>query len=332
MENRPTRVAWAGGTNDLVYDGNGIRYKKTGGGQTNVFHYDKGGRLLFETDENGVVQACYLYARNSLVAMVQPAAETYFYHFNQVGHAVALTDRTGNVTTRYAYEPYGMVTASGAAVRNPFTYVAAAGVYDDGDELFYMKNRYYDARAGRFLSKDPLGIVGSGNLYAYAEGNPTRFVDPSGLSAADVVEVIVEIGGSEIAKDVASDVVQNTGEQMMQNRSTSLGLSDGVAIVGGAAMDVAIKVMLRAVFPPLLPAYEVYDLANTAGTAFDAIHTACSTPPPGDELPTTPWKVAPWLNKRMAENEKPKDPEPKAETYWDKLTAFKKTVDKIGSQ
>ena len=183
-ENRPTRVTWSGGTNDLVYDGNGIRYQKATGGQTNVFHYDKAGRLLFETDPSGVVQTYYLYARNTLVAMSQPAAGHYFYHFNQVGHAVALTDRQGNVTTHYAYEPYGMVTASGIPVRNPFTYVAAAGVYDDGDGIFYMKNRYYDARAGRFLSKDPLGIEGGLNLFAYAKGNPATYVDPSGQNPA----------------------------------------------------------------------------------------------------------------------------------------------------
>jgi len=44
-----------------------------------------------------------------------------------------------------------------------------------------MRNRWYDAQTGRFLTQDPLGRAGGVNLYAYAGNNPIAFSDPYGL-------------------------------------------------------------------------------------------------------------------------------------------------------
>jgi len=41
--------------------------------------------------------------------------------------------------------------------------------------------RYYNPTIGRFLSEDPIGLRGGINLYQYAGGSPTNFIDPSGL-------------------------------------------------------------------------------------------------------------------------------------------------------
>ena len=44
--------------------------------------------------------------------------------------------------------------------------------------------RYYDPKAGRFITKDPLGFDGGDvNLYAYVGNNPVNYTDPLGLSA-----------------------------------------------------------------------------------------------------------------------------------------------------
>ena len=41
--------------------------------------------------------------------------------------------------------------------------------------------RYYDAGAGRFLNRDPIGYGGGVNLYNYTGNNPANANDPSGL-------------------------------------------------------------------------------------------------------------------------------------------------------
>jgi len=53
--------------------------------------------------------------------------------------------------------------------------------YDVVLDLYFAQARFYDANSRRFISVDPIkdGI----NWYAYCEGNPITFVDPSGLDS-----------------------------------------------------------------------------------------------------------------------------------------------------
>ena len=65
---------------------------------------------------------------------------------------------------------------------NPFQFAGNQLVQTDAPDLFGMGVREYSPSAGRFLSTDPLQIVGGNwNLYTYAYNQPLQFVDPSGL-------------------------------------------------------------------------------------------------------------------------------------------------------
>lgn len=66
-------VSYRQGSNsiaDFTYDGDGMRVTKTSGGKTTVYHYDKEGRVLSETEENGALITDYIYLHGKLVAKV----------------------------------------------------------------------------------------------------------------------------------------------------------------------------------------------------------------------------------------------------------------------
>src|SRR5215471_21318687 len=52
--------------------------------------------------------------------------------------------------------------------------------------LYYYRARYYDSRAGRFISEDPANFNGGINFYTYVGGNALRYRDPFGLSPSSV--------------------------------------------------------------------------------------------------------------------------------------------------
>ena len=53
------------------------------------------------------------------------------------------------------------------------------------DGLHYNRFRYYDPGVGRFVSQDPIGLMGGGNFYQYAP-NTSNWIDPAGLSVWQV--------------------------------------------------------------------------------------------------------------------------------------------------
>jgi RHS repeat-associated protein len=62
--------------------------------------------------------------------------------------------------------------------------------------LQYLRNRYYDAKTGRFTQLDPIGLAGGVNLYGFADGDPVNFSDPFGLCPVCALYAAFEIGST----------------------------------------------------------------------------------------------------------------------------------------
>jgi RHS repeat-associated protein len=74
--------------------------------------------------------------------------------------------------------PTGTVTVN---LRFPGQY------YDSETGLHYNWHRYYDPKIGRYITSDPIGLAGGLNTYLYANANPLRWTDPTGLMFCDGV-------------------------------------------------------------------------------------------------------------------------------------------------
>ncbi len=100
----------------------------------------------------------------------------------------ALVDTTGTVQERYLYDPYGVVTVTDANY-NPrsqsafgWQYLHQGGRLDPVTGWYNSRNRDLIPTEGRWAERDPLGFAGGSlDLYGNEGGNPTNFVDPSGM-------------------------------------------------------------------------------------------------------------------------------------------------------
>jgi RHS repeat-associated protein len=113
--------------------------------------------------------------------------EIAFYQCDHLGTPQELTDCEGKVAWSAQYKAWGQAkeviseAAHKAGMLNPIRF---QGQYlDDETGLHYNRYRYYDPHAGRFVSKDPIGLLGGDHPYWYA-ANPLEWVDPLGLARA----------------------------------------------------------------------------------------------------------------------------------------------------
>ncbi|MFN9343153.1 MAG: RHS repeat-associated core domain-containing protein, partial [Planctomycetota bacterium] len=110
-----------------------------------------------------------------------------YYHRNQQYSIVGLSDAAGTLVERYAYTAYGELTIlapnrtarATSSFQNRYTYTGRE--WDPTLRLYYLRARWLEPKAGRFIGRDPLGYVDGPNLYEYVHNNPSRGIDPSGL-------------------------------------------------------------------------------------------------------------------------------------------------------
>ena len=241
----------------LTYNGEGLRDGKdvtTTNGTKHHSYYYADGHLVCETCKdvpdtgvNFIVQ--YFYNQQGIVAMCYGGSH-YMFRKNFFGDIIGIYDWENNCVAKYAYDAYGVckvMNPDGTENTdedfigniNPIRY--RGYYYDVGTGFYYLQTRYYDPQTGRFLNMDGLEYldpetVGGLNLYAYCNGNPVMYVDPTGtawwhwlivggLAIASIViitaSIVSTIAVSPIAIAAAAGYLigstSNTIDQLQQN-------------------------------------------------------------------------------------------------------------------
>ena len=130
----------------------------------------------------------FFYDAQSKPAFVVYNGVKYRYVHNLQGDVVGILDAAGNLVVEYRYDAWGKplsITGSLAGTlgkRNLFRY--RGYVYDEENNLYYLKNRYYCATISKFINAD--SEIGTNvvplahGLWAYCRNNPVCYYDPNG--------------------------------------------------------------------------------------------------------------------------------------------------------
>ena len=185
-----------------AYDAFGRRITKVTNGSEIAFTWE-GERLLME--ENDEERRIFVYHDDSqepIGFILSPARPPepgdadgerrfVYLHDGPSGAPFALTDEEGAVLWHASYDAFGAATAtddSPAAGRLPVQPLRLQGQYfDAATGLCYNRFRYFDPLDGRFISPDPIGLLGGENVYAYAP-NPFAWIDPLGLKLQNKID------------------------------------------------------------------------------------------------------------------------------------------------
>jgi RHS repeat-associated protein len=103
-----------------------------------------------------------------------------------------MTDATQAIVFDRVQQPFGepATTGSPGATNN----LRFPGQYADSESLLnYNLMRDYDPTLGRYIESDPIGLRGASisnvNLYGYAKGNPTRWIDKKGTQTVTPADI-----------------------------------------------------------------------------------------------------------------------------------------------
>ena len=158
--------------------------------QTDTPLYSSGGLLHAVATSEGPTRILYFAGR----PVSQTGAHPMFLTTDYLGTPILATDEVdGSTIWTGGFEPFGGdysgAVQAGVILAKPGQWRTAAWDESDlGDQARYNLHRWYTPSSGSFTRPDPIGlVVGGANPYYYAEQNPSRFVDPSGLATCVLI-------------------------------------------------------------------------------------------------------------------------------------------------
>jgi len=182
-----------------AYDALGRRIEKAVDDNTTVvttrYFYDDW-QEIEEQNETGATQATYVYGLYiDEVLTMERSGKDFYFHTDDIFNVRKVTASNGNVAESYEYDDYGRPTffdpsnnpIPQSSIDNPYLFTSRR--LDGETNFYYYRTRYLDSRAGRFISRDVIGIwedlLNYGNGYSYVGNDPINYMDPFGLESCD---------------------------------------------------------------------------------------------------------------------------------------------------
>ena len=164
-----------------TYDPLGRRASTTSGGAT-VRHVYDGVHIIADLDENGdVLKSCtWGPGIDNLLAVTchSGSSSTTYYALMDIQRTVCgFADADGNLVARYTYDAWGNLPDANVAVSDLYDnrYLFQGREYSWATGLYNFRASWYDPATGRWISKDPIGISGVLNLYAFCANDPVNY-------------------------------------------------------------------------------------------------------------------------------------------------------------
>ena len=238
------------GLEQYAYDAFGRRIVKIAHGRTKTFLWE-GERLLMEQDDGG--RRVFVYHDDTHVPVgfilapghsvngdedsPESAHRFLYLHNEPSGAPFAMTDEVGAVLWHGASDALAAAAdraadvvenmTIGGSIDPGFQPLRLQGQYfDEVTGLCYNRFRYFDASFGRFISPDPIGLLGGENTYQYAP-NIFSWIDPLGL---DITQYSVDGARRERAATknakIASPGAQIQRECLLRDCTTGKRVKD----------------------------------------------------------------------------------------------------------
>jgi len=184
-----TQASYSGYSLQQSYDGDGLRVKKSDNGVQTYYLRSSvlGGQVVAEINWFSVAWGWnrgYVYVGSQLLA-VQQSASVNWMHEDPVTKSKRVTNSAGAVISMIETDPWGADTnRSSNSAFQPKKFTTYERDANGTDEAMF---RRYNRWQSRFDQPDPydgsydLGDPQSFNRYAYVQGDPVNFVDPTGL-------------------------------------------------------------------------------------------------------------------------------------------------------
>ena len=159
------------------YDAEGLRFELLENSRRTSFVYHNGELL----QEEGREEQKTSYHLGAGMEAFRRGQELSYYHRDEQLSTAFVTSGQGEIRNSYQYDAFGIPLETTEQLNNRIRYTGQQ--YDELTEQYYLRARYYNPVAGRFMQEDV--YQGDGlNLYAYCGNNPVVYYDPSGYYTA----------------------------------------------------------------------------------------------------------------------------------------------------